>query len=198
MTRGKLRYDYGKGEVSTTFEEFAVYVDRPVYEVKEAYVRFGGNLGLTAMHFRSEDMNQAAVRNFAELFSCNMLSAAGYGMEECLKAYGKCCYDVRTHLIRQFCLPQGAGQLILPRYILWMFTLNFCKKDGPFYTETEWERLLTFGDPPEPDPYCSYDDETIALTAEEIREADDLVRGRRLSPVQAADLLIRVMERRKE
>lgn len=198
MTRGKLRYDYGKGKVPATFEEFAVYVDRPVYEVKEAYVRLGENLGLAAMHFCSDDMYRAAVRNFTELFSCNMLSAAGYDMEECLKAYGKCCYDVRTHLIRQFCLPQDAGQLILPRYILWMFTLNFCKKDDPFYAETEWERLLNFGTPPEPDPSCSYDEEIIALTAEEIREADDLVRDRRLSLVQAADLLIRVMERRKE
>lgn len=179
MAKGKLRYDYGKGEVSTTFEEFATYVDRPVYEVKEVYTRFGENLGLAAMHFRSEDMNQAAIRKFADIFSCNMLFAEGYGMEECLKAYGKYCYDVRTHLIGQFCLPQGAGQLVLSRHILWMFTLNF-------------------GTPPEPDPSCSYDDETIALTAEEIREADDLVRGRRLSPAQAADLLIRVMERRKE
>jgi len=37
MAEHNLTYDYGKGEVPTTFEEFAAYVNRPVYEVRARF-----------------------------------------------------------------------------------------------------------------------------------------------------------------
>ncbi|MBR6790784.1 MAG: hypothetical protein IKM31_07980 [Oscillospiraceae bacterium] len=187
MAEYTLTYDYGKGEVPTTFEEFAAYVNRPVYEVQAAYARVN-NLGLVAMGFRGEDLEQAALMKFAGLFAPEPLRKAGFGIEECLTAYAVCCREARD-MIRQFRLPEGAERLLLPRHALWMFTLFFCRKDGPFYTEAEWERLLTFGEP---------DGEgVLALNGEKIAEADALVRDRKLSPSQASELLIRIMKCRK-
>ena len=42
MAEYDLTYDYGKGEVPTAFEEFAAYVNRPVYEVRAALHKFAG------------------------------------------------------------------------------------------------------------------------------------------------------------
>lgn len=187
MAEYDLAYDYGKGEVPTTFEEFAAYVNRPVHEVKAAYERVN-NLGLAAMGFRGEDLQQAALRDFAGLFLCGTLREKGYSIEESLACYAGCCREVRLHLIRQFVLPEDAEQLILPRHILWMFALTFCRTDSPYYTEPEWERLINFG--------RADDKGVLALNGEEIAEADALVRGRKLSPAQATELLIRIMEQK--
>ncbi|MBQ4050540.1 MAG: hypothetical protein IJD13_02845 [Oscillospiraceae bacterium] len=184
MSSSRLKYDYGSGEVSTTFEEFAAYLDRPVYEVKALYEKTE-NSYLTAMYFRGEDLGREALRRFADRFSQSVLCEAGYPIRECMSAYEKCCQNVKHSLARRFYLPDGAKIVTMPRHILWMFALTFSRQDGPFYTEAEWDRLLHFGDTAK---------DAVAFDAVSLAEADELVRERKLSPAQASELLIRVMK----